>query len=245
MHPNHYELDAALAETHWWWAARRVIIAHLIDRLIDPKPGRHVLEIGCSTGSNFAMLQRYGDLEAMELFTPAAEHCRRRYPEIPVHNQGIPNDRADTYDMICLFDVLEHIEDDAGALAWIDDHLNANGMVFITVPAFAFLWSRHDELAHHHRRYRRDGLLSLVRRNFDISYSTYFNTHLFPAIAGVRLLQRLGGLPQGAHDKAIAGQGVVNALLRATFGAERLWLPSLSLPFGVSIFVAAEKRPAG
>lgn len=241
MHPDHYALDAAIAETHWWWTARRQIISHLIDRFAPPNPTRRVLEIGCSTGSNFAILQRYGALEAMEAHGPAAELCQRRYPEIPVYNEAIPNSRDDKYDMICLFDVLEHIEDDSEALRWVGDHLKPEGLVFITVPAFPFLWSQHDELAQHYRRYTRDSLLARFEPEFRVHYATYFNSHLFPVIAAARLLQRLTGFPRGQGDKAAGGQGAVNAILRSVFAAERAWLPALRLPFGVSIFAVASR----
>ena len=244
MHPDHYALDAAIAETHWWCTARRQIIGHLIDRFAAPDSARRVLEIGCSTGSNFGLLQRYGALEAIEAHAPAAELCRRRHPAVAVYNEAIPSPRGDRYDMICLFDVLEHIEDDGAALLWVRDHLTADGLVFVTVPAFPFLWSQHDELAQHYRRYTRDSLLARLGPGFRVHYATYFNTHLFPIIAAARLLQRLTGFPRGEGDKAAGGKGAVNGLLRWIFAAERAWLPALRLPFGVSIFAVASKAPS-
>lgn len=244
MQPEHYALDAALAETHWWWVARRQILGHLIDRFLPPGGDRRVLEIGCSTGSNFQVLRRYGALEAMEAHAPAAELCRRRHPDIAVYDEAIPSPRDGRYDMICLFDVLEHIEDEAAALRWVRDHLTEQGRVFLTVPAFPFLWSEHDELAHHHRRYTRADLLARLHPGFRVHYATYFNSHLFPVIAAARLLQRLTGFPRGSGDKAAGGRGPANGVLRRVFAAERAWLPALRLPFGVSLFAVASREPA-
>jgi 2-polyprenyl-3-methyl-5-hydroxy-6-metoxy-1,4-benzoquinol methylase len=187
------------------------------------------------------MLQRYGSVRAIEMHAPAVEYCQRRYPDIQVEEGVIPDPLDRRFDIICLFDVLEHILDDRMALDWIDEHLAPGGMLFLTVPAHPFLWSRHDEVAHHHRRYTMGTLLPLVTQRFDLRYATHFNTHLFPAIAAVRLLQRLLRLSGGEADKA-AGGGPLNAVLKGIFAAERLWLPPVRLPFGVSIFTAATKK---
>lgn len=244
MHAEHYELDAQLADTHWWWVARRRVLQHLIGRLLKPAESRKILEVGCSTGSNLPMLKAFGKVEAMELETSAAAVCRERNPDIRIYEGGIPDPLRDRYDVICLFDVLEHIEDDEGALEWIDDHLAPGGTVLVTVPAFRFLWSRHDELAQHFRRYSRPELESLLSRNFEIAYASYFNTHMFPAIAGVRLIQRLLGQDGGENDKAIGGGGLTNWLFKTIFATERFWLPLIRAPFGVSIFAAARKASA-
>jgi len=241
MDAEHYQLDADLAESHWWWVARRKVLRRLLRRFIGRSEKRKILEVGCSTGSNLRMLQDFGTVHAMELHEPAVEYCRMRYPGIRVYDGGIPDPLRDSYDVICLFDVLEHIEDEESALEWIDDHLTPGGVLLVTVPAFEFLWSRHDEMAHHYRRYTKPALDALLRRRFDVAYCSYFNTHLFPAIAVVRLIQRLLHLDGGANDKAIGGRGISNRVLQAVFASERLWLPALKLPFGVSIFAAAHK----
>jgi len=244
MDADHYQLDIDLAESHWWWVARRKVLRRLLSRFVGRSDKRKILEVGCSTGSNLRMLQDFGTVHAMEVHEPAVEYCRMRYPGIRVYDGGIPDPLRDSYDVICLFDVLEHIEDEDGALEWIDDHLTPGGVLLVTVPAFEFLWSRHDELAQHYRRYTKPALEALLRRRFDVAYCSYFNTHLFPAIAVVRLIQRLLHLDRGENDKAVGGRGIPNRVLQAVFASERLWLPALKLPFGVSIFAAAHKTKA-
>lgn len=244
MHAEHYQLDAALAESHWWWVARRKVLRRLLNRFIGSNEKRKILEVGCSTGSNLRMLQDFGTVHAMEIHAPAVEYCRMRYPGVRIYDGGIPDPLRDQYDVICLFDVLEHLEDEEGALEWIDDHLAPGGVLLITVPAFDFLWSRHDELAQHFRRYTKPSLETQLRRRFDVAYCSYFNTHLFPAIAVVRLIQRLLRRDGGERDKAVGGRGPSNRVLEAVFASERLWLPALRLPFGVSVFAAARKAKA-
>ena len=126
------------------------------------------------------------------------------------------------YDIVICSDVLEHIEVEAVALEWIDEHLAPNGTLLLTVPAYRFLWSRHDELAHHFRRYTKPELSALLQDRFSVSYTSYFNTHLFPVIAGIRLLQRLFRSQTGENDKAVAGNGLSNEILKAIFAAERV-----------------------
>jgi len=242
MDSEHYELDARLADSHWWWVARRKVLRRLLNHFLGSDSKRKILEVGCSTGSNLCMLQDFGTVHAMEMHAPSVEYCRMRLPSIRVYDRGIPDPLSDSYDAICLFDVLEHIEDEQNALKWIDDHLTPGGVLLLTVPAFDFLWSKHDDLAHHFRRYTKPALEALLRDRFDIAYCSYFNTHLFPAIAIVRLVQRLLHLDTGKNDKAVGGAGFSNKVLQAVFASERIWLPALKLPFGVSLFAAAQKR---
>ncbi|HEX9646216.1 MAG TPA: methyltransferase domain-containing protein [Alphaproteobacteria bacterium] len=242
MDPSHYRLDEELAERHWWWVARRNILASLVAHAIAPAgDARQILEVGCSTGSNLALLGRFGTVTGLEMHAPTAERCRARHPGTEVLCAAIPAPLARRFDAICAFDVLEHIGDERGAVDWLADHLKRPGQLFVAVPAFAFLWSRHDNLAHHRRRYTRAGLARALAPRFDVTYATYFNFHLFPAIAAVRLAQRALGVGSGRDDKRVGG-GWANGLLRAVFDAERLWLPRVPLPVGVSLFMAATAR---
>lgn len=217
-------------------------MSDLLRRQLRGRGRLSILEVGCSTGSNLGMLGEFGEVSAMEMHDPAVQICRRRHPDIPITKGAIPDYLDQSFDVICLFDVLEHIEDDREALVWIDQHLNSGGLLALTVPAFPFLWSRHDDLAHHFRRYRRGGLTRLLGEKFDLVFCSYFNFHLFPAIALVRLFQRAKLLPQGETEKAIGGTGLANGLLAAIFSAERFWLRFVNLPFGVSLVALAGKR---
>lgn len=111
----------------------------------------------------------------------------------------------------------------------------------LTVPAFQFLWSRHDTFHHHFRRYRRRPLRRLLgRAGFVVDYAGYFNFFLFPLVAAARLLERAigGGDPRAALK---VPPGPVNAALREIFALERILMPVLPLPFGVSLMVIARK----
>ncbi len=232
---------AALTDSHWWWAARLKVLRRLLNRFLGKDSKRKILEVGCSTGVNLRMLQDFGTVHAMDLDTPSVEYCRMRFPGIRIYDGGIPDPLRDSYDVICLFDVLEQIEDEDGALEWIDDHLASNGVLLVTVPAYGFLGSAADGAV---RRYTRPALENLLRRRFNVAYASYFNTHLFPAIALGRLVQRLLHLNGDARNGRAAGGGVANRLLQAIFASERIWLPTLRLPFGGSIVAVAGKANA-
>ena len=108
----------------------------------------------------------------------------------------------------------------------------------VTVPAFPFLWSRHDETHHHFRRYTRQSLQDAFSdAGFEIEHLTYYNTFLFPLVAGLRLVRRLLNLPESADDRMPSP--AVNKVLKSVFAAERKLVSRISLPFGVSLLAVA------
>lgn len=237
MDPSHYALDENLADWHWWYVGRRRILSHLLHRLASPDLNRKILEVGCSTGSNLNMLAQFGKVYGMEMNQAALLVAQRKYPEFHLWEGAIPCDLLQHYDMICLFDVLEHIEDDYGALDWIADHLCSGSRIALSVPAFTILWSSHDTLAHHKRRYTKAKLLTLLERRFEIDTCCYFNSHLFPAILAARLIQRLVR-SDGKYDKRAGGVPLLNSFLGKILMAETFWLPKHAWPFGVSLFAS-------
>lgn len=243
MRREHYEQDARFAETHWWWAARRKILHRVLARFLPNEEAREVLEVGCSTGSNLPLLATFGRVSALEVDASVAEICKMRHPEIELFNQPIPERLPRRFDVICAFDVIEHIEDEARTVEWMHENLSDAGTIFVTVPAFEFLWSQYDEDAHHFRRYTRAGLVAALSARFDVQYVTYFNTHLFPIIALVRLLQRVRLIGLAGRDKEIGSRGAANRILYGAFVAETAWIPRFSLPVGVSLLAVAKRRP--
>ena len=133
------------------------------------------------------------------------------------------------FDLICLFDVIEHIENDLGALNAINDMLNSSGYVFITVPAYNFLWSGHDELSHHKRRCSRKELQGLIHAaGFEEVYSTYFLVFLFPVVAVIKLISRLLHLEPKSQLK-MPTRGI-NVFLTKLFALEKLFVPDHLFP---------------
>ena len=159
-----YRQMAELDQRHWWYRARRKVLADLIRREAMPPAHGQVLEIGCGTGHNLEMLGGFGKVDAVELDDEAraiAEHrLGREILSAPLPAlAGVP-DRA--YDLIAALDVIEHIDDDEAALAAIAGKLKPGGKFVMTVPAHQWMWSAHDVVNHHKRRYSKPGLKQLI-----------------------------------------------------------------------------------
>ena len=235
-----YHEMAALEDRHWWFEARREILRVMLDRLPLPDPAE-VLEVGCGTGGNLALLAAYGHLFACEPDDEARTLAAERGLA-----QVAPGTLPDAlpfgtqpFDLIALLDVLEHVEADRDSLRALHARLKPGGFLLLTVPAYRCLWSPHDEANHHVRRYVRREVVEKVRAvGFRLRYATYFNTLLFPVVAAVRLLGKLR--PHEGSDLSMPA-APLNRLLRRTFASERRILPHAPLPFGVSILAIAEK----
>jgi len=238
-----FDRMAELDGSHWWYVARREILAELIGRVVRPPPGAAILEIGCGTGHNLAMLSRFGHVEAVELDDQARRLATSRLgrPVLAGSLPGLADDLATRFDLVTLLDVLEHIEDDVAALAGIRRLLKPGGKLLLTVPANPWMWSAHDTVHHHHRRYRQPDLARLLREaDLTIDLMSHFNSLLYPAIAAVRLVGKLRGSSDSDDHMPPAP---VNSLFHALFASERHLIGRLPMPFGVSL-VAVVSRPA-
>ena len=238
-----YSRMAAIEDRHWWFVARRRILDQVLRRCVTLPERAEILEAGCGTGGNLPLLARFGRVHALEPDAEARAFARAkggfdiREGRLPA---GLPYD-PESFDLVAAFDVIEHVEDDRGSLEALAGLLRRDGWLLITVPAFPFLWSRHDVEHHHKRRYRRDEMLRRVTAaGLEPVRATYFNALLFPLIAAVRLLRKALGVEDGADDERVPA-GPVNRLLETVFGWERHLVGRVPLPLGVSLLVLARK----
>ena len=237
MNPQAY-LDMAETESsHWWFLGRRTLIAAMIKKLKLP-PHAQILEVGCGTGGNLTMLSNFGDVYGLEMdptaLAIAAEKTHNRFDiragccphDIPFQNQR--------FDLICLFDVLEHIADDNATLLALKPLLSETGRIVITVPAYPWLYSTHDSFLHHKRRYLASPLgKQCVALGFKVIKLSYFNTILFPLAVAVRFKDKWLG--NAASTGTATPPKAINKLLLAVFAAERWVLAHGNLPYGVSL----------
>ncbi|MBI1366155.1 MAG: methyltransferase domain-containing protein [Alphaproteobacteria bacterium] len=246
MDPSAYKELADLEGAHWWFVGRRRIFDALLDKL-DLAEDARILEIGCGTGGNLEMLARHGALYAAEYDDGAREIARARKVARDVAPCRLPDEipfSPEKFDLIVLFDVLEHIEDDVACLKAIRARMSERGWLVVTVPAFQFLWSGNDEHNHHFRRYTRARLEAVVRAGgFGPAYASYFNFWLFPAVAAVRFAKNafFKDREEARSDLALP-TGPLNNALAWLFSSERVAMGRFSLPFGVSCILSA--RPA-
>lgn len=224
---------------HWWFVARRRIIGMLLSRYASRRPMR-LLEIGAGTGSNLAMLQRFGSVDAVEPDDDARAIAAAR-SGIAVQAGHLPDGVTlpdQSYDMILLLDVLEHIEDDLGTLRMLKSKLAPGGRLLLTVPSAPWMWSGHDVEHHHYRRYSADQLDAvLVSAGFTVRHRTHYNSLLYPLIAMARIIGKISKKEGG--DDAMP-PALINTALEKTFGLERFWIARLNIPFGVSLAAVAE-----
>ncbi|MGZ8997215.1 MAG: class I SAM-dependent methyltransferase [Allosphingosinicella sp.] len=234
-----YDRMAELDGRHWWYRARREILADLIGRRIALPENARILEIGCGTGHNLEMLARFGRVDGIEIDEAARSIATSRLghkvmdsplPELPGVEDG-------AYDLVAILDVLEHVEQDREALASIARKLRPGGKLLITVPAFPWMWSAHDEVNHHKRRYTRATLTRVIAASgLKLEMMSWFNSLLFPLAAAARLAGRLTG-KQDSDDKMPPAP--VNALFETLFGLERYAIGRVPFPPGVSLVAIA------
>lgn len=234
---THAYLDmAATEDRHWWFVARRQILFHLIAQLALP-PAARILEIGAGSGGNLAMLRAFGEVDAIEGDATARNLAQRRCIA-HVYEGWLPDrlpERLACYDLICLFDVLEHIADDVASLVALRHLLKPGGRILVTVPAYKWLWSRHDVLLHHHRRYRRIDLVKLAAKSgFTCARLSYFNMFLLPLVATARFIDQWhsGSTTTGVAIPAAP----INDLLHRIFASERFLLRRVDFPTGTSLY---------
>jgi len=239
MERHVYDSMAALDQRHWWYRARREILAKLIRRLVDPPVDAELLEIGCGTGHNLPMLAQFGHVDALELDeaarTLAEGRLGRSVMSAPLPElAGVP-DRH--YDLIGAFDVIEHIDDDEAAIRSIAGKLKPGGKFVMTVPAHQWMWSAHDVVNHHKRRYSRRSLKALIDASpLRLTKVGYFNSLLFPIAVAQRAASKLRGSEEADLTLPPAP---LNSALERTFALERHLVGRVPLPVGLSLFAVA------
>jgi len=240
MDPAYAAAHAEEDRAHWWFVGRRAVILAEMARRLPTRPGR-LAELGCGSGGMLEALARFGTVVGVETDPALRERARERGLDVRAGTlpDGIPLEMG-RWDAVGLFDVLEHVADDAAALVACRRLLAPGGRLFVTVPAYAWLWSRHDELLGHRRRYTAGALRrAAVDAGFRVERLTYFNTLLAPPIIAVRLAR--AALRRSGHDLVRPGP-LLNRVLAACFAAEAPLLRWTSLPFGISVLLVA--RPA-
>jgi SAM-dependent methyltransferase len=179
-------------ERHWWYRGRRRVINAELERLDLPRGGA-VLDAGCGSGRTMDELVRWGSVAGFDLNALGVEHARARgHDDVRVARvEQIPWP-DESFDLITCLDVLEHTPDDVASLRELLRVARPGAALLTTVPAYASLWSSHDDANHHYRRYRRAQLLAAGRAaGWEPVTATYFNSILLPPAAVVRLGDRL------------------------------------------------------
>ena len=251
MNHEEYGRMYRFEDTYWWFVARRRLIVSLLDSTY-PRDGRlRLLDIGCGTGAMLDMLAPFGDVTGADFAPEALQFCRARgeaqgraYPLTRADVRRLPF-ATDSFDAVTAMDVIEHIDDDKAAASEIFRVLKPGGRLFVTVPAYQFLWSEHDEALHHYRRYTAPHLKDVFQRvGFSVPKVSYTVSSLLPPIAAYRLVSHaLTGRRRGGEKKAdlVQVSPRVNAALESLCAWETRLVGRTNLPFGVTVVSVAEK----
>ena len=243
MDKNYYKEYYYLEREHWWFRARGEILLSHLKRVTDRRQNIRILNIGAATGRSSELLMQLGDVTSVE-FDKNCYEFSRDIVQIPIVQGSIlALDFADnTFDLVCAFDVIEHVADDALAVSEMRRVCRKEGVMCVTVPAFMFLWSEHDVVNHHFRRYTSKILRGLFEGKDEVIFHSFFNFWLFFPIALYRLLAKILPLKQKrseeqtASDFGVGKGGALNVLFYHIFKSENVFLKRrIRLPIGVSL----------
>jgi SAM-dependent methyltransferase len=246
-----FEFLFQMEQRHFWHIGRRELILDIMRRNIPNLAKTRMLEVGCGNGSVLAFLKRNGiEVEGGDVFMEGLAFCRQRVNSVPLYQldvMALPF--RDEFDVVGLFDVLEHIDDDTGALREIGQALKQKGMLLITVPAHQLLWSYFDVSSNHKRRYRKDELQAkLEQAGFTVKKISYYMFFLFPVLAAIRLIGNIKRHERKENNKLAIGASleaktipILNDVFLASLSLEKFLLRYFNLPFGASLVVLAER----
>jgi len=248
MRGDIYDTTFELEERHWWYVARRAIVLDTAETWLPTGTGAatpRILDYGCGTGRNLVALAQLGDAYGLEPHPRAVELARSRGVRVEAPADGATEHPfGDDFDLICMLDVLEHVEHDVEALVRLRSWLRPGGRLLVTVPAYGWLWSDEDDVSHHLRRYTRPRLRSTIEAaGLSLCKISYFNSALLGPQAIVALSQRLAGRirPREPSSNLRPLPSVLNGVLRRIMAAEVPILRHVDLPVGSSIVCVAAR----
>jgi SAM-dependent methyltransferase len=229
----------ALDERHWWYRGRRAVLNAVLSRLAIPRDAR-ILDAGCGSGRTLDELARFGSATGIELNPHGVQAARARGHEVGTAAvEAIPHPDH-SFDLVTCLDVIEHTDDDVKALAELARVTKPGGYLVVTVPAHPRLWSRHDEVNGHRRRYTRLSLETAARESgWKLGRRTGFNVaYLLPG-ALVRILRR--GTNEAASELQLTPPWLDTALSAPLHAEAALVRRGIDLPPGLSLLAVLLK----
>lgn len=237
----YFDLMADVADSHWWYRARRAWLRQELAPRIAR--GERALDIGCGTGDALATLVDIGARPVAG--TDLSEHVlggvvRQPHPPAVLKSlaERLPFAGQSAATLISM-DVIEHLDDDVVALREYRRTLRPGGTLVLTVPAYQWIWSEHDERAAHRRRYSRPRVVTAVRAaGFEVDRVTYFFSFLVPVAALLRKTPLRHFFP-ATDEEASAMHPLIDKALARASSLERRVGAHVDLPFGLSILIVA------
>jgi len=238
-----YHTNYQLEDSYWWFLARREIIGRTIKKTIEIKPDEYILDVGCGTCGMAEFLSKDFNIVAIDTSELALEYCKKRGLE-NAFQSTLENFPRNKYKIkaITILDVIEHIQNDGEIVLQLYETLPVDGYLIVSVPAYQFLWSFHDEVHKHFRRYTLKSLRSLIKSaGFQVEFATYFNTFLFPFALLKRFIDIVFNIEKKNEYAIEILPKPINTLFTKIFEFEKYFIPKVSFPFGLSILLIAKK----
>lgn len=245
MDTNLYLTHSQIQRKHWWFVVKTKIVNDTIRKYFVRKGDKNkkILDIGCGAGLMLESLSEYGVTYGMDTSDEAISFCKKNFKGVVAKGHlpdGVPFEQK-YFDLIVSLDVIEHVDDDVGALETMKNILADDGKIVLTVPACMSLWSMHDVVNHHKRRYTLPELKTKLEKvGFNIEKISYYNTLLFPVVYVIRKINNVFKR-DSESDFDVPSKGM-NFILKGIFGVEKYILRLFNQPIGVSIIAVVKKQ---
>jgi SAM-dependent methyltransferase len=243
MNLEEYEVMYRQERDYWWFVSRSELLHFCMHEMVRLPAGGRILDLGCGTGANLTVLAEYGQAYGADFSRAALAFCRKRdLPRLLLGDgQRLPIAPA-SLDLVTSMDSLEHIPDDNAAIAECFRILKPGGRMLITVPAFGFLWSEHDEALQHLRRYTAAELTAKLRlAGFKVARMSHVMFFLFLPVLAMRLIQNFTKSSTHPRTSITALPPLADTLLLWINRLETWLLNWVNFPLGVTIVAVAEK----
>src|SRR5438132_4976525 len=231
---------------HWWWRARHELVMHTVEQLLHeddtPPPARNILDIGCAGGVSFDDLSRYGEVYGVEPDANLVDSCPQWRERIELIRFGPSYSALRQYDLVLMLDVLEHIEDGAMALGHVRQLLKPGGLAILTVPALQSLWSVHDVINLHYRRYDKRGFKRLIEDSgFTVRDLRYFFIWPLGLMYLRKLLLGTKQRPGKSYTVRVPFPPVNRLFVGLSRSEQRLMRFGICWPLGSSLLAVVER----
>jgi SAM-dependent methyltransferase len=251
MDPTFYASYYRHEDQHWWFRWRYELITQLIGEL-GTSPDFRILDAGCGTGQMLKHLEQLGDPIGIDTSAQAIAFAQSRGAKSLVRGSiaAVPFPNA-TFDCVVALDVIEHVDDDQNILKALHNVTKPGGHLIVTVPAYQLLWSEHDDINHHKRRYTAGQIRRVIEEaGFTVNRISYCNTVFFLPIFAIRKFKNLlrkARTTNGVHQESLNSDlgdypEFMNQAAFRVMQAENFAMRHVDLPFGVSILAVAERK---
>lgn len=244
MELNEYQKMGDFEKHYWWHKGKLSLVSELHSMYFPADKKLRILEIGCGTGEVLNLLSSFGDVTGMDISEEAVQASQDRGFDViqgDVNTMDLSS-HEDTYDLVLALDVLEHIRDDMETLRRVRKMLKPGGHFFVTVPAYKFLWSNHDEALHHARRYHSVEIRQKLKdTGYELKKSTHFVAALFFPIATVRLLSNFIRRKAYAESHYFKVPKFVNTFFSKLLEFEAKLIRKIYLPIGTTLAAVGKK----